>query len=142
MKNIQVAMGEVPTVLRRKVVADGEVVSLEQIEVHERNGQAANQGLALLIKELDTIDPPKPRVSKGVEAEKSAGRLEFEASMKRYAEVRAEMTAKAAAGQTATATPSRTEGQRERQCPLSPKAGFEIAGYLADERVLRMVITR
>ena len=51
MRNVQVAMGELPAIVQGAVIAgDGQAISFERIEVYERNGAAANQGLALLLR--------------------------------------------------------------------------------------------
>ena len=99
MRNVQVAMGELPAIVQRAVIAgDGEAISFERIEICERNGAAANQGLAMLLKELDTIDPARPRAKAAAPLEKTPQRLAFEAAMDKWAEEGRQMAAKPRAG--------------------------------------------
>jgi hypothetical protein len=85
MRNVQVAMGELPAIVQRAVIAeDGQAISFERIEVYERNLAAANQGLALLLRELDTIDPARPRAKAAAPLEKTPQRLAFEAAIDKY----------------------------------------------------------
>ena len=99
MRNVQVAMGELPVIVQRAAIAeDGEPISFERIEVCERNGAAANQGLAMLLKELDTVEPARPRAKAAAPLEKTPQRLAFEAAMDKYAEDGRQMAAKPRAG--------------------------------------------